>query len=246
MKKIIVACLTVMFLVSCSSTDSPVVSQDVLVKKIIETDEDGVEITTNFTYNGNKIVRTVSDDGTKMEFTYTGELITQVKYFEGTTLFQTETYQYNTLGDMETYIILLNTQDYGAKEVYTYNNDGTIQYTRTLGDLVSQTESPSTGKIFFTNGEISKVETYGLGAVSVVNYTYDNKMNPFQNITGLNKITYADQVVAGFTHNVLTEVHPAWPSSNVTSVYQYNSNDYPISSDETSSLGVYNTLFFYE
>lgn len=246
MKKIIVACLALFLVVSCSSTDSPSASQDVLVKRTVNTDEKGFVETLNFSYNGNKIVKIESDQGFKVQFTYSGDLITQARYTEGTTEFQSENYTYNSQGQMVTYVLLSPLQDYGAKEVYTYNADGTIEYTRTLGDLVSQTESPTTGKLFFTNGEISKAETYGFGAVNVVNYTYDNKNYPFKNTTGISKISFAGQAISGFNHNILTEDHPNFPDANVTSSYQYNSNNYPISATETSSFGTDNTLFYYE
>lgn len=246
MKKIIVACLALFLVVSCSSTDSPSASQDVLVKRTVSTDEDGLEETLQYFYNGNKISRIEGPDGFKVQFTYVGDLITAIRYFAGTTEFQTETYTYNSQGQMIKYVLLSLLQDYGAKEEFTYNADGTIEYTRALGDLVSQTESPSSGKLFFTNGEITKVENYEFGATSVVNYTYDTKNNPFKNITGISKISFADQVVGGFNHNVLTEEHPTFPSSNLTTAYQYNSNDYPISAVETTTFGESSTMFFYE
>ncbi len=165
MKKIIVACLALFLIVSCSSTDSPSASQDVLVKRTVSTDEDGVEETLQYFYNGNKINR-IEAPGFKVEFTYVGDLITAVRYFADSTEFQTETYTYNSQGQMIKYVLLSLLQDYGAKEEFTYNADGTIEYTRALGDLVSQTESPSSGKLFFTNGEITKVENYEFGATS--------------------------------------------------------------------------------
>jgi hypothetical protein len=246
MKKIIVACLALFFAVSCSTTDSPNVSQDLLVKRTISTDGDGVEETLLYFYNGNKINRIEGPDGLKVEFTYSGDLISTVRYFVDVMEFQTESYTYNSQGKMIKYVKLGLLQDYGVKEEYTYNADGTIEYARAIGDLLSQTESPSTGKLFFTNGEITKKESYEFGATSVVNYTYDTKNNPFKNTTGITKISFADQTVGGFNHNLLTEEHPTFPDSNVSTVYQYNSTDYPISAVETSSFGESSNLFFYE
>jgi len=246
MKKIIVACLALFFVVSCSSTDSPSSSQDILVKRTISIDEDGVEETLLYFYNGNKIDRIEGPNGLKVKFTYSGDLITAVRYFVGTMEFQTESYTYNSQGKMIKYVLLALLQDYGVKEQYTYNADGSINFTRAIGDHVSQTESPSSGKLFFTNGEITKRETYLLGATTEVNYTYDTQNNPFKNITGIAKISFADQNIGGFNHNLLTEEHPTFPDSNVSTVYQYNSNNFPISAVETTSFGVSSNLFFYE
>ena len=246
MKKIIVAFLSLILLISCSSSDSSAVSSAILVKKSIHTNEDGTIETSLTTYNGNKIVKLSNDTGFNFEFTYTGELITIMKIFQGSTLFGTTTYSYNSLGELSEYVQLILPYNLGTQIIYTHNADGSIDFTRTTGDLVSQTQNPINGKLVFSNGEIIRQETYETGATSVVNYTYDNKMNPAQNITGFTKIAFTQEFMNGFTHNILSEQHVNNSSNNVSHVYQYNANDYPTLDTQTSSTGVSTTAFYYE
>lgn len=246
MKKILAACFALMVLASCSNNDNTSVGQSVLVKKTINTDEDGTTETQLYTYNGNKIVKVTSDAGSTMEFTYTGEQITLVKIFQGTTLFATNSYSYNTLGELESYVSLLLPFNMGTQIVYTHNADGSISFTRTTGDLAVQNQNPVSGKFFFQNGEISRQETYEAGSTAVVNYTYDNKLNPLLNITGVSTIGFTEEFMSGFTHNILTEQQLNNPDHQYSHVYQYNSNDYPTLDTNTSSTGVSTIQYFYE
>ena len=85
MKKLICfACFTALSLTSCSTggDSSPATESDVLLKKSVETyANDGSVITTNYTYNGKKMVKASDSDGYYETYTYTGDLLTQVKYY---------------------------------------------------------------------------------------------------------------------------------------------------------------------
>ena len=73
-------------LTSCTA-ESEDTTQDKLVKKIIELNQDGTSSTFNFTYNGEKIISIESEETSK-KFTYFGNLITQIIEFNKTTQFQ--------------------------------------------------------------------------------------------------------------------------------------------------------------
>lgn len=255
MKKLaLVFSALVLILTSCSSSDDDAATLEpspVLLKKIIDVDPIDGNITTLLTYNGNKITGSSSDDGTSLAFTYTGDLITKLDYFTGTTLDQRELYTYNSNNKLVTFVRLnYDLPTSGVKETYVHNADGTISYSRYLGDAVSQTQLTYTGKAFFTNGEISKVEKYytigGVNTTQTTNYTYDDKNNPFMNITGYSALTFTDSFADGVMHNVLTEVHVSNSASNLTSTYTYNSSNFPITSSETGSFGTINSQYFYE
>ncbi len=173
-------------LTSCSSEDdSNNSSSSVLLTKIIETFEDNSTITTEFEYSGNKLVRMSDDDG-YFDFTYTNDLITEVKYSESDILLQTETYQYDTSGRVTTFILVDNIDtDWGNKETYTYNADGSVSVNYYSGDAFSQTNLDRTGTITFLNGEINQI-SFSDG--KTITYSYDNKNNPLKNITGYDKI----------------------------------------------------------
>ena len=114
-----------LILTSCSDEDDSTSSSNSgLLTKIIETFEDDSTLTTEFQYSGNKLVRITDDEG-RFDYTYTNDLITEIKYYESNTLLQTETYQYDTSGRVTTFILVDNIDtDWGNKETYTYNANG--------------------------------------------------------------------------------------------------------------------------
>ena len=86
MKKLL-CLLSASFLVlmGCSKDDATSENPDsstVLLKKIIDTDSDGIETTAEYTYEGNKLIEVSYSDGNIEKSTYTGDLITKVEFFE--------------------------------------------------------------------------------------------------------------------------------------------------------------------
>lgn len=242
MKKILLlAAGLAMFMTSCSSDDSSKsASTPVLLTKLIETFEDNSTLTTEYEYSGTKLIRMTDDEG-RFEFTYTNDLITQVKYYESNTLLQTETYQYDASGRVTTYIIVDNIDtDWGNRETYTYNSNGTVLINYYYGDAVSQTNFDKTATVTFLNGEVNE---FSFSDGQTITYTYDNMNNPFKNVTGFDKINICNQEGSGVLHNVTQEVYTDI-SENISTTYTYNSNDYPATSVETS-FEVTNAQYFY-
>ena len=247
-KLVLVFSALVMVLSSCSSSDeetnTPPTSSSVLVKKAIVEDEDG-GYTTLYTYNGNKIVKTTNSDDTSEVFTYSGDLITKIEYYTDTTLDQKDIFTYNTDNKLITYTRLDYGIEWGTKETYVYNSDGTLSVTEYIGDLTSQTQLNSTSKIYFTNGEISKIEGFEGGVKTrTINYTYDTKNNPYKNITGFDKLGIIFE--EGISHNLLTESDTDTAGDPVTYEYTYNSNNYPSMAKEIIGDGTYTTQYFYQ
>lgn len=113
-------------LTSCSSEDdSNNNSSDVtLIKKIILTSDDEEDDsywnnTIIFTYNGTKLVESREDDNYKTVYTYTGDLITKIEYFDGTVLDEYDLFSYNSSGKLIEYRSIGN--DFEEKFTYTYN-----------------------------------------------------------------------------------------------------------------------------
>lgn len=228
-------------LTSCSNEDdSNNSSSSVLLTKIIETFEDNSTLTTEFRYSGTKLTRITDDDG-RFDFTYTNDLITEVKYYESNTLLQTETYQYDSSGRVTTYVIIDNIDtDWGSKETYTYNTNGTVSVNYYSGDASSQTNLDRTGTITFLNGEINQI-SFSDG--KIITYSYDNKNNPFKNVTGYDKINFCNQEGNGVLHNIIQE-DDSTDLDDISTTYTYNSNDYPITSTETG-FEVTTAQYFY-
>jgi hypothetical protein len=217
----------------------------VLLSKIIRT-KNGTTVTTNLTYNGNKALSAISDNGTSVIYTYTGDLITKIEKFNGTVLTTRNTYAYNVDEKVASYITInYNTSNYGSKYLYVYNSDGTISITKYTGNETSQTVLYNTGKAFFTSGQITKVEEYIPAAplspayTSTSNYVYDTKLNAASNVTGLNKLILQGYSagLGGNAHNLLSDTRSngTVTTSTDVSTFTYNASNCPVTETNTST-----------
>lgn len=253
MKKIlcIFSALTLALFSSCSNEDAPSDSSSndgVLVKKTIETFSDGSKITANFTYDGNKIVSIVDDSGeVNMYYTYTGDLITKIvfKYPNGT-IDQVNTYEYDSNKRLITYIRSDAAAKEGAKEVYTYNANGTVSIKHYGGDDKTQTYLQWNGVITLANGEVTSITTdYFMNNMNYA-YTYDDKNNAAKNVVGWDKIPFNESSsTGGVFHNQVSEKDLSNNTITATSVYTYNSAGYPIKSIDTDGKESSTTEYFY-
>jgi hypothetical protein len=248
MKKLIYACSVLALLFSsCSSdSDSPAVG-GTLIKKIIDTDNLGDVLTTNFTYNGNKIVSAIDDtEETDMYFTYTGDYITKLEYkLNDGTVDQIDNYSYDSTGRLISMVSTRPAVEWGNKEVYTYNADGTVSASYYSGDDLTQTVLDGTGKIYFTNGEVSKIERYdGMTLEDTTTYTYDTKNNIMKNVVGYSKINFAYSTADGVNHNITSENSTL--HGLISYSFVYHDNGFPSSSTETYSGDVSTSVYFYE
>ena len=246
MKKIILlfSVTWTIFLSSCSGSDDENTSTtDILLKKTIETYESGgnmITYTRDFTYNGNKLVNVVGIEGNDREeerYTYTGDLITKMESLTGSVVEDTEIYEYNANNQL----IKVTATEAGYpsvfRSVYVYNANGTVSVTNYTGTATDQGQQTSTSTISFINGDVSRVERTSTGSASTRIYRYDDKNNPFKNITGLNKIIFALGDEPGIVHNMVERINEeqSFPQNNSTTTiqYTYNSDNYPVTSSES-------------
>lgn len=227
--------------------DSNAIQSTRLVTRTVETDDDNAITTTEYHYDGYKITNFTDSDNGSGVFTYDGNHITQAKYYDGSTLTQTDIFTFNAQGKVATHQMLLHQEDYGEKEVYTHNADGTVTFTSYSGTLTEQTNADFNGKLFFENGEVIKKEiSTGAGSVYTEVYTYDDRNNPFKNVTGLNEMfLYEDGDITGINKNLLTTSGTLNPTSIE---YEYDElSRFPTKATAITSLdGGLETLFFYD
>ena len=81
MKKLLYLFTFLMIILSSCSSDNDDSSSPVLLKKYVETLEDGSTFTMNFNYNGNKLLGSTGDFNSSTTVTYTGNLITEIRSF---------------------------------------------------------------------------------------------------------------------------------------------------------------------
>lgn len=234
--KEIVGIIILVLLTFCSCTSDPIDSLPIL-KKITEISVDGSSNTTNFIYEGNKIVHIAKVDKF-LKFYYTGDLITKVEDLN--TLSQ----RLNTL--IYTYSNGLLTKITSSDQyviAYIHNEDGSIYYekiTQTSNNLEVKNYH---GVLYFQNGNLIKDErTFddaGTGIISknTISLEYDSKKNAMKNVLGFDKLLDYATIIS--TNNVLVRIDVASvrnsaedqitsSAKRIDSQYKYNSNGYPI------------------
>lgn len=246
MKKIFLAAFvafSAMMATSCGETenvenvDNPN-TDTVLLKKVITTDADGVTDTVTFNYNGNKIVSQSATHGYSAQYFYTGNLITNVKEYDEGVLGNEMNYSY----DLTNRLVLFENTDYFnnifSKIEYTYVSNTQVTTVESLNNDGHGFAVTANGVMTLdANGNLIKyVRTFVDGGEEQVNnFTYDNKNNPFKNITGMQAIGLAEYDMA--INNALTYAFPIFTAEPLietgSSTFTYNANGYPETSTDT-------------
>jgi hypothetical protein len=271
MRKIALGLIVLLLVLSSCSIDSgendtPATPSTVLVKKIIELDKEGKEMsTTDFVYNGNKIVSEViakkdlSIIGNigflytyKTEYTYTGNLITSIKVKniganQDKLVLKTDFF-YDSNEDLisSTREQYFDTFKAILRVVYTKINTTSVNCKMYSSDSRDNIETMIwEGKFSFdTNKNLVKSESFD-ASLLFGSFEYDTKSNPKKGILGLDKIVFQEipplyNVSALRYHlhrfnNVL--------KSNISgsfpryNQYTYNANGYP---SEMKEFYIYN------
>ncbi len=245
MKKMLLLTALTSLLFACSSSDSSssATENDVLMTKSIATYDNGAPITTTYVYSGKKMQKSMSSNGYYEKFYYTGDLLTRIDYFDDSDVWiYKETYGYNANNQLINYSWIELTNDYGSREVYTHNSNGTISVTKYYGDATNQTNFSDSGTIYFTNGDVSMID---MDSGGMYMYSYDSKNSPFKNITGLDKINFADGDPMGVFHNILTESHDGFPSETMSYDYTYNGQNFPSTREWNEDSHSISVQYFY-
>lgn len=241
MKKIFcLLSISLLLLQACSSSDSSasISTNLILLKKTIYTNPDGI-FTTNFTYNGNKILKAITNNFGYSNFIYSGDLISSVENYDiNNNLISKSLYNYNSNNEIANFIELYYSSNIGHRIVYQYNSDGTVISNQYTGNLNTQNTLSYTCKIYFLNGEVSS-EVFSFGSSKTINFTYDNKNHPNKNVLGFDKLSFAiyGPFDAEKHHNIIQSVQFDNGNQTFLTQYQiqYNSDDYPISKTKTTN-----------
>ncbi len=255
MKKIIyLLSITFLMLQSCTSDSSSDSNNPndtaVLVKTILRSHDPntsnwggGNNQRMDYFYNGSKLDHMnwswVDLNGTLIEnnfiYTYNGNLITKVEGLNNNTLMMRIIYTYNNSQqvvesnqfsrDSQTNSLYL-----GHKSLFTYNSDGTVSEQYYEGSINNPVEYVKRYTYTIADGEIRNiVEANPNGFISKTSvFTFDNKNNPFKNVTGVNP--FIGGFMGGKNYNVIQETINYSSSSNAKNyTYTYNSDNYPVS-----------------
>lgn len=244
------AALALFMLTSCSDDDTTTTTpiDNVLLKKVVTIGENGIEITQNYTYERNKIISLVSSDGSSSFYTYTGNLITKFKTISPDGLSYESTVEYNSASqktattDLYTYP---NNSGYGVKNVYIYNENGTITLKSYSGTLESQTELESTYTIESNNQ--SRIFTkQGVEVPDVYEHTFDEMKNPLKNVVGYKEYIAPD---LNADHNIINGYKSIYETVYIFD-YTYNSEKYPLTAtqkiSQSGEYSISHKQYFYE
>lgn len=232
MKKIlcVLGAITFVF-TSCSKDDNDASdpASPILVKKITTTYSDGDLFTEEYHYRGNKIVSVTEGDGSVSKYTYTGDLITKIEYFDETGLLNDISEYGYTDGLMTSYTEKYD-KDYNIKTKYTHNNDGTVSYEQFKVNIDTGLEEKfqQTGRLTYKDGNLIKAERSYDKFETVEIYEYDTKNSPFKNILGWNLLLDEEPAVK----NIIKKVDTSGSQGNIhigTNIYtyKYDVNNYP-------------------
>lgn len=252
---------SLLFLFSCSSEDSSSENtppQNFLLKKIVEGDVVFGGSFTDYTYDGNKLVEINRNDEKSDIYTYTGNLITKIEKFqiyyagtpdEETELLSTDHFEYNTNNQLVEFKTTTPYSDEERVTTYVYNNN-TVTFEQYENNPGIAPELLKTGTITLQDGEIVQLQVVKEFDSYTDNYTYDAKNSIFKNVLGYDKLifthiigkqgsfTSVDTIIGGISQNFV---------NNNEFEYTYNSDNYPITADQSWFGSVLHSYeFFYE
>jgi hypothetical protein len=243
---------------SCSS-DSESSNNVTLLKKLQSVDL-GQSAVHNFYYKGTKLTKVAFEvegqtNGSGYDkYSYTNDLITEIKtYSNDNKLVVITTLSYNNENQLNEVVKIEPSRNYGLRTVLTYNLSGTVTVQSFSGNVDVQEHSTNqTTTFYFLNGEIDKKQYQSDDLNYTIEYGYDNKNNPFQNVTGYKAIKLYSVInngLFGFNYNLqqqTTYFAPNVIDSQVDFELAYNDNNFPTTRFATGEFsGVYQYTYEY-
>lgn len=242
MKKLL--CLfgaSLLVLTSCSNdNDDNNPANAILIKEINYIDIDGSSEVSKYTYTANKIV-SIDEYGGKSNYTYTGDVITKIEGLDENNVIDNLIEYTYANGKVASFVESEPGFAAKYKRLYTYNADGTVSYTTSSINTVTNVEiQGSTGVLTFKDGNLIKeVRTSGTN-VNTTTYEYDAEKNPNKNILGFSLLLDNEESVS--VNNVVkrTEVSSNTGGSSTyvyTITYTYDANGFPTEGKNFGSDG---------
>ena len=177
----------------------------------------------SYSYDGNKLLN-ISNDEFIVNYTYNEDNKISAVYYPGGDIAE---FEYDNQGRISIYIYT-DVDDYppGQPNInianFVYNQDGSVV-------KIWQEEGRATYTYLFDqNGNVTKVlSSDDWDGNAELNYTYDNKNNPFKNILGNSffvNIWFNPFNISALNNNIITA-----ENENNIFFYTYDDDDYPIS-----------------
>lgn len=240
MKKLLcLVALASLFFSSCSSGDTNPASTALVQKTVLDYSLSNAQQVIEYSYDGNKL-QTITRDGELFyEFIYTNDKLTRINYPFQYSYFLIE---YDASGKVSQYTEYGNSS--AARAEITYSANG---FTRTFysGNLETQENFNGTEIVTIVNGNPTQIYRNFGGLEQTTSYTYDNKNNPFKNISNFDVFRIMEISIPGTTNNPISydDVTSA-SSSNYTKAYTYNASNFPTTEQKIYDGFVSTTLTY--
>ncbi|RXM43138.1 DUF2963 domain-containing protein [Flavobacterium sp. YO64] len=233
----------ILTITSCSSNDND--SETAILPKTIKFSKPNYpseNTTSTITYSGNKLV-SVTDEEDRTDFTYEGNVIVKAVTYDitaGKSDKKEEKSFLYTNGKLTSTLYARNFTSqypfgqYKGRFVYSYNGDGTV--TKESYSTNAQTGIESKNDYLevytFENGNLIKLVATdtgsGVSSVRASLYEYDSKNNPFKNVLGFNLLIDEDD---SNVNNLIKHTY-SYTGSSMSyfskTTYEYNTNGYPV------------------
>lgn len=206
----------------------------ILPKKQVDTAPDGSSITTNYSYDGNKLTLVTHSDGSNESYTYTDRYITEIRHYKNGGLVEKETFTYSTSGiaaHVSYFYDLANPSNNNAlRYEYVYNGN-TITINKFTGDDTSQTTAAGTAMINVTStGNITQYQS----GTTEITYNFDVNSSPLRQVLGYQAVVLAE-LIGGANNITTTRVNNNGTITNSITTYVYNPVSYPVSATHTAA-----------
>lgn len=242
-------------LFSCSDDNDDGVK---LLRKVVETSEDGISKTILYTYNGNEIV-SIDGPQKRTDFTYTDGLIMKTVTLNKTNQLL-ETIEYNYLKGK-----LVEVESLGNYRInYIHNSDKTVSYEKFTIVSTNQQVKEFHGTLYFENENFIKEErtfdntNAGVIANYSVSYHYDAKKNPMFHVTGFKELLNQNEKISLNNNVISTVITSVSKDDQITSsailyksYYSYDMVQYPTKKVSETTIfangnaGYLKTEYFY-
>ncbi|NRS90071.1 hypothetical protein HNQ02_003006 [Flavobacterium sp. 7E] len=247
----------IVFLVALISCSGDKEQGGKLVKRLVETTENGKEEPTLFTYQDNKI-ESIDEVNFKTTFTYTDDLITKKTILnKASQLIEIVYYHYE------------NEQLIEAKSAsyivsYIHGNDGVVAYEKyRIGTDLKETKEYH-GQLFFKAANlvkdirISELSVMGVVETKTYEFQYDTKNNPFAAIANYSKLLDNNERASKNNVVITTIADESKDGDQIVSSallyinsYKYDNENYPTEQNtddvvpNNGKSGSLKTVFFY-
>ena len=232
--KIVLLWVLLVFVLTQFSCSNDLEDNVKLLKKVVETSEEGTSETTLFSYNGNEIV-SIEGAEKRTDFTYTDGLITKMQTLNKKNQLL-ETIEYSYLKGKLSLVQSLG--NYRIK--YIRNSDETVSYERFTIVSTNQQVKEFHGILYFGNENLIKdnriLDNVNAGVISnySVSYDYDVEKNPMINVTGFRELLNQNEKISLNNTLISTVITTVSKDDQISSsaimyksFYTYDLENYP-------------------